>query len=177
MVGKIEKANIQQAFVLNATMELIPKKSQILCVGAHADPVPITLRALGYSVISIDPTFNYSLAEYKAQDPGCFGGIISTSVIEHVQDDEQFISDICALLAPGGLAILTCDFLDSFKAGDPVPLTALRLYTSHDIQIRLRTVMARSNTYIYGECDYTGRDNFEHNGCSYSFASFLMRKS
>ena len=58
-----------------------------------------------------------------------FDIIISTSVIEHVEDDEKFIEDIAYLLKKGGYAILTCDFNDYYKKGDDIPDGDYRFYT------------------------------------------------
>ena len=66
-----------------------------------------------------------------------FDIIISTSVIEHVEDDEQFINEMAYLLRVGGSGILTCDFKDNYKKGDDIPDADYRFYTKKDLNERL----------------------------------------
>jgi hypothetical protein len=50
------------------------------------------------------------LAEFRRQHPqrlNTYDIVFSTSVIEHVPDDETFVADMVAMLAPGGYAVLT----------------------------------------------------------------------
>jgi len=58
-------------------------------------------------------------------------------VIEHVKDDELFISQIRDLLGVGGVAILTMDFKNGYKDHNARPVEDYRLYTPEDILGRL----------------------------------------
>ena len=138
---KIPEANIQQAFVFDTAFNLSDKQStKILSVGAFEDTAAIVLKKLGFQIEFVDPIINYDLSTYltkpsvKSQS---FDIIISTSVIEHVEDDEQFIKDMAFLLRAGGWGILTCDFKDNYKKGDDIPDADYRFYTKKDLNERL----------------------------------------
>ena len=70
----------------------------------------------------IDPMINYFLQEFYTKpstDKNSYDIIFSTSVIEHDPDDESFIKCVEGLLAPDGIAVITCDYKDGWKPGDP----------------------------------------------------------
>jgi SAM-dependent methyltransferase len=134
MSKKIAEANVQQAFVKSAVEQFSEgkKKLNILCIGSYEDTAYETLIKKGYLITAIDPVIGSDLNEFfkkKTTVKSSYDIIFSTSVIEHVQDDELFISQITDLLAPEGVAILTADFNDDFTEGDVKPHTDCRLYT------------------------------------------------
>ncbi|MDH7567900.1 MAG: methyltransferase domain-containing protein [Clostridiales bacterium] len=142
MSRKIPEANVQQAFVLDTVFKFIKNKSKpkILCVGSFDDTAAACLKKMGYCIEEIDPVLNYDLETYfnlPTTHKSSFDVIFSTSVIEHVPDDEKFISQIAELLAPGGIGILTFDYNNEYKPGDKLPQTNLRFYTKKDIIERL----------------------------------------
>ena len=55
MARKIERANIQQAFVFDAVRALAPTDAKILCVGSFEDTACIALKMIGVGVEEIDP--------------------------------------------------------------------------------------------------------------------------
>ena len=84
----------------------------------------MSLKKMGYTVEEIDPMINYSLQEYFTKPTtlkNSYDIIFSTSVIEHDPDDESFIRCISDLLAPGGMAVITCDYKEDWKPGEPKP--------------------------------------------------------
>jgi SAM-dependent methyltransferase len=60
--------------------------------------------------------FRDTLARFKKQEPTKqFDAVFCLSVIEHVPSDDlrQFEKDLCSLVKPGGLLVLTCDAAES----------------------------------------------------------------
>ncbi len=107
-------------------LSIVSKKqsTKILSVGAFEDTAAIALKKLGFQIEFIDPVINYDLSTFMTKPSvkeQSYDIIISTSVIEHVEDDEKFIQDIAYLLKVGGWGILTCDFNNDYKEGDDIP--------------------------------------------------------
>jgi SAM-dependent methyltransferase len=132
MSRKIPRANVQQAFVMEAVKRLGQDciNQRTLCIGEFEDSACDSLRALGCEIEGIDPALNCDLDTFfhsPSRSRGGFDVIFSTSVIEHVDDDEQFLEQIRDLLVPGGVAILTLDFRDDWQVGDPKPIVDHRL--------------------------------------------------
>ena len=174
---KIPNANAQQAFVLKTVKDLYID-GEILSVGSFDDTASESLIKLGYDVKEIDPSINYDLHEYyQLNNMKKFNIIISTSVIEHVKDDELFIDEICKLLNDGGYAILTCDYKNDYKQGDHKPSVDYRLYTKYDLLERLRNILLLNNCDIYGDYNYDDIDNFQYEYCTYSFATYVIKKN
>jgi hypothetical protein len=97
---KIPEANIQQAFTLQTTLDLIPTSGNLLSAGCWEDTATETLKKVGYNVIDVDPQINTDLKTYFDNNPSMHGkldGVVSTSVIEHVERDEEFIDCIFRL--------------------------------------------------------------------------------
>jgi SAM-dependent methyltransferase len=173
---KIDRANIQQAFVLKTVQQLASKNSEILCVGSYDDTASESLIKLGYDVLEIDPVINLDLHKYYTDNPDKkFDIIISTSVIEHVEDDERFVDEICKLLKPNGFGILTCDFNDSYKIGEK-PGEDFRLYTKHDLLIRLRNILISNGCDMYGNYNYDCVPDFVYSKYIYTFATYVIQK-
>jgi len=177
MSRKIKEANVQQAFVIDTVTDFHPNKDErILCVGHYDDTAYEFLVKYGYRVTGIDPEINYSLHSFKEVTDKKYKTIFSTSVIEHVEDDDEFIRDICELLAPGGVAVLTCDFNDNYKDGDDVPLTVVRQYTKYDLEVRIPKTLSEYGCSIVGKQEYDGEYDFEHSGHVYTFATLVFKK-
>jgi SAM-dependent methyltransferase len=182
MAKKIPEANVQQAFVFDTLYRYLPKyeNPKILCVGSNEDTALMSLIKMGFKIEEIDPVLNYYLQEYITKPStikNSYDLIFSTSVIEHDADDESFIKCIAELLAPGGMAILTCDYKDGWKPNDPKPECDIRLYTQQDLKNRLLQLM--NNCYLIDEpqwdCPYP---DFHYQGkYQYTFATFVVQKS
>ncbi len=177
---KIPEANIQQAFVFDTAFNLSKKQfTRILSVGAFEDTAAFALKKLGFQIEFIDPIINYDLRTFMTK-PSVKGQsydiIISTSVIEHVEDDEKFIQDISSLLKIGGWGILTCDFYNDYKDGDDIPHEDYRFYTKKDLSERLLRNIP--DCKIVGtpdwDCDYY--DFVYLNRYRYTFASLVFTK-
>jgi FkbM family methyltransferase len=180
MARKIPEANVQQAFVLDSVYKFAKKKShpKILCVGSFEDTAAACLKMIGYRIEEIDPALNYDLETYfhlPATDKGSFDIIFSTSVIEHVADDETFISQIAELLAPQGVGILTCDYNNSYRLGDRLPKTDMRFYTKKDFIERL-IPCAKDCTLVDDQQWDDSMLDFIYDGCLYTFATLTFQK-
>lgn len=175
MSRKISLANVQQAFIFDAVMNYYEEGHKLLCVGSFEDSVSGSLQGDGIQVTDIDPSINYSLHTFRDIATDKFDIIFATSVIEHEINDEVFIGDMCSLLNFGGYGILTTDFNDKYKVGDPLPRTVLRQYTSADMA-RLRVILQQYNCDLVDEPDYSGESDFIYQGHLYAFASFVFKK-
>ncbi len=184
--NKIASAIVQQAFVYNTvgyfTMEHLFQCPRILSAGSYQDTAAELLRFAGYAVYDVDPVINCDLRTFVQRvntESPLFKGydiVMSTSVLEHTSNDEEFIEDICKLLIPDGIAILTCDFKDDWIVGQPVPYTSNRFYTCNDLEVRLRNILRAHNCDLIDEPDYTEKDTFIWDGINYSFATYVFRK-
>lgn len=177
MARKIALANVQQAYIVDKVLATVEEGDKLLCAGSYEDTANEYLKTLGLSITEIDPLLNVDLHKFKLLAKDLYNIIFSTSVIEHVPDDEQFIADICSLLEPGGTAILTCDFKEGWKKGDPVHPLDCRFYTEYDLNVRLRAVLEMCDCRLVGEPMWKGRPDFFFDGFAYSFATLVFRKN
>lgn len=181
MARKLAAANIQQAFVFDTVRRIARSFSspKILCVGGYEDTASAGLAKGGLPVEDIDPVLNYDLDTFinkPTTRSGSYHIIFSTSVIEHVENDEQFVRQIVGLLAPGGMAVLTCDFNDLYRPGDKIPVEDFRFYTQRDFRERLLAADLHCTLVDEPEWNCPSPD-FEYSGCRYTFASFVIRKN
>lgn len=188
--NKVPQANVQQAFVLDAVRKFSNTLSTILCVGAYEDTASETLRKLGYNITEIDPLdsiwnpTNYGNilksdlnSFYINSNENKYDVIFSTSVIEHVENDELFIEQICKLLNNGGYGVLTCDFNNDYKPGDRKPVVDYRLYTTDDFLSRFSNILNNNNCTILSPYDWSGTPDFDNGQAVYSFATFVFKKT
>lgn len=176
MSRKIQRANVQRAFVLDMTRKLSTKNSAILSVGSYEDTASEALIKLGYQVKEIDPAINMDLNQFFNSTQEKYDIILSTSVIEHVENDNLFIEQICQLLKPGGYAIITCDFRNDYIKGHPKPVEDYRLYTKNDLLIRFKFILDKHTCAIDGEINYEHPPDFQYESYMYSFATFIFKK-
>lgn len=181
MAKKIARANVQQAFVFDTVYRHLAKypDAKLLCVGSYEDTASMALRKMGYNVEEVDPMLNYFLQEYY-EKPGVkknnYDIIFSTSVIEHDPDDKSFLECVEGLLKPGGLAVITMDYKDGWKPGDPKPDVDARFYTKHDMEHRVMSYLPESQTIDKGNWDCPDPD-FNYLGkYQYTFATLVFRK-
>jgi len=148
----------------------------ILCVGSFEDTASECLALKGVPVVNIDPEINTDLHYYVYNHAIKFDIVFSTSVIEHVQNDEEFIEDICLSLKKGGLAVVTCDFNNSYVEGNKLPSTDLRFYTENDLKFRLGKIIRKYDCSLVDCPDWSGEPDFIHEDINYSFATLVFRK-
>jgi SAM-dependent methyltransferase len=182
MAKKIAEANVQQAFVFDTVNRYISKYAnpKFLCVGSYEDTASMSLIKMGYKIEEIDPMLNYYLQEYfnkPSTKKNSYDIIFSTSVIEHDPDDESFIKCIYELLAPNGVAVITCDYKDGWKQGEPKPDVDARFYTQKDLKERLLSYMPNCTLVDEPQWDCLNPD-FNYLGkYQYTFATFVVRKN
>ncbi|MEO6290750.1 MAG: hypothetical protein ABIO76_12550 [Ginsengibacter sp.] len=181
MAKKIERANVQQAFVFDTVFRLsqVINSPKLLCVGSYEDTASMGLQKMGYVVEEIDPMINYFLQDYfekPTTKKNYYDIIFSTSVIEHDPDDKSFIECIEKLLVPGGTAVITCDYKDGWKAGDSKPEVDARFYTKNDLEKRLPSYLLDSELVDQPDWECPNPD-FNYLGkYQYTFATFVFRK-
>jgi hypothetical protein len=182
MAKKIARANVQQAFVFDTVYRYLShyKNPKLLCVGCYEDTASMSLIKMGYTVEEIDLVINYRLQEYFTKPTtlkNSYDIIFSTSVIEHDPDDESFIRCISDLLAPGGVAVITCDYKDGWKPGEPKPEVDMRLYTKQDLRDRLLPLLSDCRPVDKPQWDCPNPD-FNYLGkYQYTFATFVVKKN
>ncbi len=179
---KIPEANVQQAFVLDTCIHLAEenRRTKILAVGSFEDTAVEGLKLLNYQMSDIDPIKNYDLQTYLTK-PGVQSGmydiVISTSVIEHVEKDEQFIKDIAYLIKKGGYGILTCDYNDNYKKGDDIPSVDFRFYTMYDLKERLMKAIPDCTLIDEPKWECDNPDFYLAGKYNYTFASLVFQKA
>lgn len=178
---KMPRANIQQGFVLDKVCRFFKdfRDPKILCVGCYEDTAAYSLAKLGINFDAIDPMINFNLRDFldrPSTKKAYYDIIFSTSVLEHVSDDEQFIKDISALLNSTGVAILTCDFKDTYKKDDDIPEVCERFYTKYDLENRLMNVIPDCKLIGKPKWDCDNYD-FTFDKYRYAFATLVFRKT
>ena len=181
MAKKHPKANVNQGFVFDTVMHFLGnyRNPKILCVGSYEDTACMALIKTGLIIEEIDPVINYTLQEYFTK-PGIIKNyydiIFSTSVIEHDPDDKSFMECVNDLLRPGGMFIMTCDFREGWKEGDPKPSVDARLYTKNDLSSRLLSYIPDCELIDTPNWDCLEPDFVDLSG-NYTFASFVIKKT
>lgn len=177
---KIPTAIIQQAFTLQTAKDLVPVGSTVLSAGSWEDNATEVLKLIGYNVIDVDPMVNSDLKTWFDEHPESHGnldGVVSTSVIEHVERDEEFIDCICKLLKKDAYGIVTMDYHNGYlNGGVTKPNEDFRLYTEYDLRIRLNAILEENDCELL-EADYSGDNaDFQYAGHWYTFATFVFKK-
>ena len=178
---KMSKTNIQQAYALDAIERLaaLYPEPRILAVCSSEDAVVAILRAKGYRLDDMGPDVsNVSLDTFYRSNKGVLQSydlIFSLSVLEHVADDVTFIRMMADLLAPEGVAILTIDFSNRYVDQGCKPRLNHRLYTTRDLSERLMHALPDCALLDSPTWD-DGGDEFEFDGCHYSFAAWVFRR-
>lgn len=175
MKRKIERANVQQAWMYENVIMHSHDDSHILCVGSYEDTAFEMIKRHRANVLGIDPVLNMDLHTLAKTSNEKYDIVFATSVIEHVVDDEQFIADMCYLLKPNGMGLFTCDYHNDYPSV-PKPVVDERLYTNNDLTARLPSIMRQHNCIVHGKCDYSGDIDFVYDGCNYAFATMIFRK-
>ena len=179
MAKKIPEANVQQAFVLDTIYTFIEpiQTPKILCVGSYESTDAMFLKKAGYDIDEIDPVLNYSLEEFftkPSTQKNSYDIVFSTSVIEHVENDGLFVTQIGELLKPGGVGIITCDFKEGFKKGDAKPDVDYRFYTQDDFD---RFMKSLPGCVLVDKPHWDcSNPDFNYGGYNYTFATFCFRK-
>jgi glycosyltransferase involved in cell wall biosynthesis len=181
MAKKIARANVQQAFVFDTVYRHLNNYTnpKLFCVGSYEDTASMALQKLGYPVEEVDPMINYLLQEYITKpttQTGIYNIVFSTSVIEHDPHDQSFLECVEKLLAPGGIAVITCDFKEGWTVGQDKPEVDARFYTKYDMEKRMLSYLPNCELVDVGNWDCLNPD-FNYLGrYQYTFATFTFRK-
>ena len=182
MASKIPAANIQQAFIFDAVNHFARgfDSPRILCVGSFDDSASASLKMLGYEIEEIDPEVNgLDLDKFfhlPTIEKASYDIVFSTSVLEHVKDDELFVAQIGELLAPGGVGVLTCDYNDLHKPEDAVIPGDYRFYTQRDLISRILPAIKNCSLVDVPHWECPNPD-FMFLGYRYTFATLAFRKN
>ena len=103
--------------------------------------------------------------------------IFSTSVLEHVDNDELFMQQIADLLAPNGVAILTCDYNDQYQLGDSIPDVDIRLYTQKDLKQRILPLLKDCYLVDEPQWDCPNPDFVYAGKYRYAFATLVFQRN
>jgi SAM-dependent methyltransferase len=178
MERKIARANVQQGFMLDTVKRFSNPLSKILSVGSFEDTACETLLTEGYQVDAIDPEVNCDLGEFCSRastKQNSYSLIFSTSVIEHVEDDELFLKQIVQLLKPGGIGVLTFDLKNDWRKGDDIFDCNYRFYNEKDLYERVLPLL--ENCELVDDADWQcDAPDFEHSGKKYTFGTLTFRK-
>jgi SAM-dependent methyltransferase len=182
MASLNQEASVRQAFVLDA-VEGFSKDftaPKILCIGSHNDTAAASLKKMRVAFEEVDPVGNgldlNAFIQLPTTRMGTYDIVFSTSMIDRTHDDEQFLKQVVGLLGPRGVAILTCDFNDEYKAGAPVVEGNFRFYTKRDLTTRILPLLEGCALVDEPNWDCSHPD-FEQGGIRYTFASLVFRKS
>lgn len=176
VTNKVPVSLVQHAYVANRIMRTANPQSmpKIACLGAYGDILSEYLKKKGYVVFDIDPNINYAIENYIERSPnllGTFDICFSVSVLEHVPDDEGFVSGALALLKPGGTFVSTLDFraptLDNY-----LPSTHVRFYDKKSLS-NLVSLFSKETT-LTDKCWGDAINNFHYNNTSYTFATLFI---
>lgn len=179
MSRKIMRANVQQAFVFKYIRNNFTTGHSMICAGSHEDTCCAALKALNYNIVEVDPMYNSDLHTYcVSHSYPQYDVVFSVSVIQQVQNDNDFVDDMCKLLKPDGTCVLTCDFNDSYKPGCMIiPSCDFRFYTKEDLLERFGKILEKNDCYIEGEIDYSAPPDFLYEGrFLYTFGTLIFKK-
>ena len=118
------------------------RRPRILEIGSGMGYLTFALHRAGCDIVGIDhsaeavaratatfgPLFQVAPAEsLAASGLGGFDAVVSTEVIEHLQDPQGFVRDAASLLAPGGVLVITTPNMDLYPRNlawhtDPAPV-------------------------------------------------------
>jgi SAM-dependent methyltransferase len=178
---KIAQSMVQFAYAYQTTVDLMPKLFDrspfVLSAGSHEDIATEAMKHENIAVVGIDPVLNCDLHTFRLRTYEKFDAVVSASVLEHTENDEEFLADSCDLLLPGGIGVFTMDFKNDWTPGQRLPTTSNRFYTAADLTERLPRVLAERNCALVGTSDYSAIDHFQWEGINYSFATFIFRKA
>jgi hypothetical protein len=123
----------------------------------------------------IDPQEGWPLDRWVHEQRKMFGQVYCISVLEHVEDVDQFCYHLSCVTAPGGLLFLTVDF----QPEDDLPDTKMyhwmrRQIFTPDTWRGLIEIFERHDCYLLGE--YDPRYHGPYEALGYSSASIALLK-
>lgn len=175
---KIHRSQVQSAVLLNYVTELIKPRGSVLGAGSYEDLVCASLEKMSYRVTHVDPVLNSDLRTFLTSQPYApkFDAVVSTSVLEHTVNDEEFIADCASALKKDGICFLTADFQEGWLPGQPTPPTSLRFYHKSDFLGRLKDVVEANGCRLLEPYNWDDADDFWYAGFTYGFAGFCFKR-
>jgi hypothetical protein len=163
-----------QAFTLSTVERFAGRHPhpRILGIGTQRDAAAKVLRKQGWIFEEVDPETNFDLNTFYNLPSTAYNSydiIFAPSALSDTADGEMFIAQIGDLLAPGGVAILACEFLPE---GMPVSARGpgnLRAYTEADIKDRFLPLL--QNCVLADVPQWAGRQDAQ-----VRFASLVITK-
>lgn len=178
---KIHRSTVQSAALLAQFIYEVSGQYKhdvrVFGAGSYEDIVIASIKAMNYNVVDADPMINgLTVEQYHAQHPtDTFDYVVSTSVLEHVPNDENFVRICAKMLKEGGTCLMSMDFKEDWDGGR-TPATSLRFYREADLEVRLRAIVESEGCELVGECDWSDSDTFAYDGFIYGFAGFVFKK-
>lgn len=177
MARKIWEANVQQAFVVDAVLQLSNPSGTYLCVGAFEDTACEFLKVKHQKKIS-ETDMVWGEAPFEKQSlTDKFDCIFSTSVLEHVDNPVEFVTAICRWLNPGGVGILTCDFAENWPEGMEYPPTDQHMFDESWLNDLAELINVSGCELIDAPQWGNSPKDFTYQGkYKYDFATFVFKK-
>lgn len=157
----------------------------VLDVGGLGSPLAVILRFnTGLEVQVVDPLVNTTLESYAERNITKAGIVLCVSVVEHVEEYEDFLKALAKVTAPGGLLFLTTDIWGG-APGDPDLAhwhwMRKRIYTKETwaaLTALLQDAALRRGTgfSLLGPQDWEYHGEEIEPGWGYSFASLALVK-
>lgn len=178
-------------------MEARPRPCLALDVGGAGSPLPWIVTALMHQPMQIiDPEFNglglgeHARAGYTNKLDGKADFVSCISVLEHIENEQEFLVELAALLAPGGVLFLTVDYDPSGAEKDefqfhwmrkriynPRTLYGIGSSESDDPEPSVVTKLECRGLKVFGEVKLSALSSPETiPGLGYTFASLCMQK-
>ena len=126
----------------------------------------------------LDPAENQSLAEYLRCGATLASEVYCISVIEHVEDLDQFLYHLGCLVAPGGLLFLTMDYCDDYLDDWPADRyhsnnLRTRIFNAYGVRLAVIPTLLDQHFTLLGETDWRWHGAHVYD---YSFASLALVK-
>lgn len=164
-----------------ATWDRSAARARVVDVGGAGSPFWRMIG--GGNVYVIDPAENVSLAAHLANNAPLADAVFCLSVLEHVEDLDQFLYHLSCLVAPGGLLFLTmdcCGCRDHEPEADPHHFNGMRkrIFTPYALPLVVDDLLDARFSWL-GPRDYEFYAPRLYGGATdpgYSFASLALVK-
>ncbi len=177
MSRKLPEAVFQNAFIYEQAKSIARPGDRIVLIGGYEDPIGPALARQGWDVTITDPVLDgRSLLDVLAHtyENNCrFDLVISCSVLEHVEDDLEFLEGILALLKTNGTALLTTDFRHNWAVGLDKPAADARLYSLQ--RLAMLKQLLPENVWLDPPDWQAIAPYFHFDGCDYGFCSIAFQ--
>lgn len=166
----------EYALALRAYHQWGRRARVLLDVGGGGSP--FYMMVPGKEVTIIDPEYGLSLAQYLTEpyERRLADAVFCLSVLEHVDDLDEFVYHLSCLVAPGGLLFLTMDYCDSAGAA---PVDTYHFHWMRRRIFNFPSLIPLADSFLYRDCLCFGDHDFTAHGpqvYDYTFCSLALRK-